>query len=109
MSELIEKSIIDETVDRLVETYQPERIYLFGSYGWGEPDKNSDLDIVIIVDHIGEKYCKRSIKGYKALQGLKIPKDIIVYTEEEFEERAEQRGSLCYRIKEEGQVLYEAT
>jgi predicted nucleotidyltransferase len=109
MQQTINQKIINKTIDRLVETYHPEKIYLFGSYAWGEPKQNSDLDIIIIVKESKEKSYKRSIKGYQALKGLKIAKDIIVYTEDEFEERAEKPGTLCHRIVQEGQLLYEST
>ena len=35
-------------VRRLVERYQPERVVLFGSAAYGEPDEDSDIDILII-------------------------------------------------------------
>ena len=42
--EKISKSTIQEAVNRLANTYQPLTIYLFGSYAWGEPRVESDLD-----------------------------------------------------------------
>jgi hypothetical protein len=51
---------------------------------------------------------KRILRGLKSLRGLKIPKDILVYTKTEFEEMAKHRASLCYKIKHEGIKAYEA-
>ena len=94
--------------NRLIEAYNHLRaIYLFGSFAWGEPDKDSDLDFLIIVSHSKEKKYKRAVKGLRALRGLRIAKDIIVYTKEEFEQISNDTTSLCYKIKNEGIKLYE--
>ena len=108
MPKIIEKTTIDESINRLVRAYQPEEIYLFGSYAWGEPTEDSDLDILIVVSESDDKFYKRPIKGYSSLEGLHIPEDIIIYTRAEFEERAKQKGTLCYRIKREGRKVYES-
>ncbi len=44
---MIEKKVIDEVKNRLVNTYNPIAIYLFGSYAWGIPTEDSDLDLLI--------------------------------------------------------------
>ena len=94
--------------DRLIEAYNHlKAIYLFGSYAWGEPDKDSDLDFLIIVNHSKEKKYKRAVKGLRALRGLRIAKNIIAYTKDEFEQISNDTTSLCYKIKNEGIKLYE--
>ncbi|HSW62246.1 MAG TPA: nucleotidyltransferase domain-containing protein [Dissulfurispiraceae bacterium] len=100
--------LLDKVRKRLVDTYQPLAVYLFGSHAWGSPDKESDLDLLIIVAGSDKKPYKRSLPGIKALSGLGISKDILVYTSEEFEELAGHVSSLCYKIKHEGVKLYEA-
>ena len=103
---MISKETIDEVKNRLVKTYDPIAIYLFGSYAWGNPTEDSDLDILIVVDKSDERPIKRSIEGYKALWGLGISKDIIVYTENEFENAAQKKMTLSYKIKSMGKVIY---
>jgi predicted nucleotidyltransferase len=94
--------------NRLIEAYNHLRaIYLFGSFAWGEPNNDSDMDFLIIVNHSKEKKYKRAVKGLRALRGLGIAKDIIVYTKEEFEQISKDTTSLCYKIKNEGLKLYE--
>lgn len=100
--------IIELVSKRLVEVYSPDRIYLFGSYAWGKPDSDSDLDILVILGETDEKKMhKRILKGRRVLADLEIPKDIVVYTNIEFEQLASQKSSLCYKIKNEGVTLYE--
>ncbi len=100
--------IIEIAKKKLIEAYAPQELYLFGSFAWGTPDEQSDLDMLVVVDKSDEKPYKRAIKGIEALTGFKIAKDIIVYTREEFEELAGNVSTLCYKIKMEGVKLYEA-
>ncbi|MFH0898897.1 MAG: nucleotidyltransferase domain-containing protein [bacterium] len=103
---MISKKIIEEVKNRLVKTYDPIAIYVFGSYAWGTPTKDSDLDLLIVVDQSSEKSYNRLRPGQCALFGLGISKDMIVYTKDEFEKYARNTTSLCYKIKKDGKVLY---
>ena len=41
------QSIINEIVEKIVVNHQPERIMLFGSYAWGHPHSESDIDLLL--------------------------------------------------------------
>jgi len=99
--------MVQKMLKRLVEVYQPQTIFIYGSMAWGTPHQHSDIDLLIIVDHSDETPYNRILKGTKALRGLRVPKDILVYTRAEFEEMAGDRASLCYKIKQEGIKAYE--
>ncbi len=101
-------ALIGAVKDRLIEAYKPKIIYLFGSLAWGDPDEQSDIDLLIVVKSSDEKSYKRSLRGIESLSGMKIAKDIIVYTEAEFEELSSDVSTLCYKISQEGIKLYEA-
>lgn len=103
---MISKEVLNEVKNRLIATYNPIAIYLFGSYAWGSPTKDSDLDLLIVVDQSEEKSYKRPIAGYKALRGLNISKDIIIYTKKEFDSKTTDVSTLGYKIKKDGKVLY---
>ena len=104
----MDKQIIQLAVKRLVEVYNSETIFIYGSQAWGNPDEESVLDLLIVLDHSEEKPYKRILRGLKSLRGLKIPKDLMVYTKAEFDDLAKDRASLCYKIKQEGIKAYEA-
>ena len=108
-NKVIDNNKLNIVVNRLVKAYKPNSIYLFGSLAWGDPHEESDLDLLIIVDQSEEKIYKRPIVGIKALRGLKIAKDIIVYTKDEFNNLISNEASLFYKIKREGIKLYEAS
>ena len=103
---MITPEIIEEVKNRLVTTYHPETIYLFGSYAWGNPNEESDLDLLVVIKDSEEKSHKRTIIGRRSLFDLGISKDLVVYTKEEFDTRASDPSSLLYKIKYQGKVLY---
>ena len=106
---IISNEVIEEVKTRLIEVYNPVKIYLFGSYAWGYPTEDSDLDLLIVVDDSQEKKHKRSRPGYEALWGLGISKDLMIYTQHEFDQRANDPSSLMYKILKNGKVLYART
>ncbi|MCB9493058.1 MAG: nucleotidyltransferase domain-containing protein [Epsilonproteobacteria bacterium] len=103
---MITKETIDEVKKRLVKTYDPIAIYIFGSHAWGSPTEDSDLDLLIIIDKSDEKSYSRARSGQQALFGLGIAKDIIVYTKAEFEKYSHDATTLCHKIKKDGKLLY---
>ncbi len=78
------EDLLQEIVNRIVQSFNPQKIILFGSYAYGKPHEGSDLDILVIMDSTLPRY-KRSIPIYRALADLLIPMDILVYTPEEAE------------------------
>jgi uncharacterized protein len=103
---MIKKTIIEEVKKRLVETYDPIAIYVFGSYAWGNPTEESDLDLLVVVNKSDEKSYKRPVAGHYALRELDVAKDLIVKTKQEFESSANNVTTLIYKIKKEGKLIY---
>jgi len=103
---MISKEVIEEVKNRLIKTYDPVAIYLFGSYAWGSPTEDSDLDLLIVVAKSDERSFDRIRPGQRALFGLGISKDMIVYTKEEFEKNSRNVTTLCHKIKNDGMLLY---
>lgn len=103
---MIEHKIINEVIRRLIDVYHPIEIYLFGSYAWGHPTDDSDLDLLVIVESSKEKRYERPVAGLLALFGLNISKDLIVSTRDEFLRNAKDKSSLYFKIKHDGKRLY---
>lgn len=102
----VTKDVIQEIVDRIVRAIDPEKIILFGSYAYGKPRRDSDIDILVIKKSDLPRH-KRASLLYKALAGLIIPKDILVYTPEEIEEWSEVPQAFITTIIKRGIVIYE--
>ncbi|MCG2789369.1 MAG: nucleotidyltransferase domain-containing protein [Actinomycetia bacterium] len=98
--------IIKKITDRIKKAVDPEKIILFGSYATGKQKIESDLDILIIMNSNLPRY-KRSVPIYKALAGVLIPKDIIVYTPEEVEDWKDVPQAFVTTAVSKGKVLYE--
>jgi len=102
----VNEDLINDIVERIVEAVNPEKIILFGSYAYGKPTKNSDLDILVIMNSKLPRY-KRSVPIFKALAGILIPKDIIAYTPQEVEEWDEVPQAFITTAVSKGKVIYE--
>ena len=103
---MIKKQVINSIKDTLVAVYHPLKIYLFGSYAWGSPTKDSDLDLLIVVSRSRKQSYERPIKGYHALRDMTISKDILVFTKKEFDEISNDVTTLCYKAKHDGKLIY---
>ena len=86
----------------------PEKIYLLGSYAWGKPDENSDLDLLVLLSNSDISKTQRASRAYRALRSYSnIPIDILVRTTEEFNFYAGVNGTLNNKISSSGRVLYD--
>jgi predicted nucleotidyltransferase len=84
---MITQNQINQVVETIVKNIQPEKVILFGSYANGNPNEDSDLDLLIIKD-MPEKRSRRGREIRKHLRGSKIPIDLLVYTPQEIELRS---------------------
>jgi predicted nucleotidyltransferase len=100
--------ILNELVRRLVDTYRPERIYLFGSVARGDAGPDSDYDIMVVVSDDAPPDLRDCALAYRALRGLGIAKDVLVWTRSDFDKRLHLRASLPSTILREGKLLHAA-
>lgn len=97
---------LKEVVKRIINNFNPEKIILFGSYAYGQPTLDSDIDIMVVMD-TDVKPHKRAIPIRKMLKDIGIPKDIIVKTPDEFERFRDIVGTIIYPAAHKGRLLYE--
>ncbi len=93
-------------VEKIKISFNPEKIILFGSYAYGHPTIDSDVDLMIVMDTDASPH-KRAVPIRKILKGIGFPKDIIVKTPEEFERFKDIIGTIIYPAAHKGKVLYE--
>ncbi len=101
---------IQAMIDTIVQTVHPSRVILFGSYATGNATQDSDIDLCIIEKHAfntQRSRRKETAKLYKALSSYAIPKDLLLFSEEELNQ--EQNQHLIQPIQQQGKVLYEST
>ncbi|MEO5358387.1 MAG: nucleotidyltransferase domain-containing protein [Nitrospirae bacterium YQR-1] len=97
---------INEIVQRIASFCSPEKIILFGSYAYGAPTTQSDLDIMVIMDTV-EMPHKRAVPLRKLLRDISVPKDIIVKTPDEYWRYKDVTGTIVYPAVHYGRVIYE--
>lgn len=100
------EQLLSDITNRLVNEFRPENIFLFGSYVWGNPHKDSDLDLLIIVTDSNLSSSKRSSIAYRCLRDVPYPLDILVKTRKEIEKFAQIPMSLEHQILNRGKCLY---
>lgn len=96
---------IQKMVDRIVERFHPEKIILFGSHARGEAGPDSDVDLLVVMSVEGSRR-EKAVQIGVALHDIRVPKDIIVTTPENFEWRKEISGTIERPADREGMVLY---
>ena len=103
------KTELDKIVRRVVEAYRPEKIILFGSYAYGQPSADSDLDMLII-KKTSERFIDRWINVRQIVSDPKrsIPFEPLVLTPDELEEQLVIGDQFIEEILTRGQVLYAA-
>ena len=107
---MITEEQIQAIVRRIVEGYQPDRIILFGSYAYGTPTEDSDLDLLVIKGDDDRKKWERivEISGLAHTVANAPAMDILVLNAKE-EERARQiRFVVEHKALYEGRQLYAA-
>ena len=97
--------LIDKMVKRIVRRFHPERVILFGSHARGEAGPDSDVDLLVVMPFDGLKH-KKQAEIRVALHDIRVPKDIIVTTPEDFAWRKDVVGTIEYPASREGRVLY---
>jgi predicted nucleotidyltransferase len=105
---LQQSPLLTEIVRRLVTSFHPERIYLFGSRARGEAGQESDFDLAVIVPDSSLPRHRRDQEAFRALIGVGASKDIVVFTREEFDRKRTVVCSLPATIEREGLLLYES-
>jgi predicted nucleotidyltransferase len=81
-------------------------IILFGSHAAGAPTKDSDIDLLVVLN-TKEKGIKRYALVSELLEPREVPMDIIVKTPSEIRKRCHFFDPMARSISKAGKVLYE--
>jgi len=105
--------LIDEMTERLKEL-KPYKVILFGSYAKGTATKDSDLDVLVVLDSndFAKTFKEQNARYLLASNAVreinyKIPMDILVYSVAEYNYISEQNTLFFREIKNTGKILYE--
>ena len=97
---------LPEAVARIVQELRPEKIILFGSYAYGTPTRDSDVDLLVIMQ-TQARGADRSWAVSRLLIPRPFPVDILVRTPQEIQSALERGDFFIREILANGRVLYE--
>ena len=102
-------TILLNILEKLITDYAPQKVILFGSHAWGQPDHDSDIDLLIIKDTDERRFIDRWVTVHRILSDptRTIGLDTIVLTPHEVTDRQAVGDQFIEQILEKGQVLYE--
>ncbi len=95
---------IKEIAATVGKNFQPNKIILFGSYAWGNPNSDSDIDLFIIKETNNTRETARQIS--RSIFPRPFPIDFMVYTPSQTEKRKKMGDFFIKKILEKGQTLY---
>src|SRR5215813_622111 len=102
----VTEEVLQEIVHRLVTGLHPHRIVLFGSYVYGTPTADSDVDLLVMVD-TQARPADRYLCVSRLLRPRPFPLDLVVKTPEEVARALDKGDAFMREIMARGRVLYE--
>ena len=102
----IPMKLIRRFAREVADRFQPVKIILFGSYAYGQPHADSDVDILVIMPARNE--LDQAVKICLTVD-YSFPLDLLVRTPKNLAWRLAEGDSFLREIMERGKVLYEKT
>ena len=103
------REVIQDILEKLLAGYAPQKVILFGSYAYGTPRPDSDIDL-LIVKETSERLIDRWVTVRRLLSDSKrmIPLETLVLTPEEISMRLAIGDQFLAEVMGKGEVLYVA-
>ena len=98
---MIAQETIQTIVDHIREKAKPSAMYLFGSYAYGTPHENSDLDLVVIKNIVQNKR-EELYSIINDLFSSDYSLDVLLFSEAEFEQKRKEGWLIIREILEKG-------
>ena len=102
---MISDEVLNEVKRRLVDGFHPDKIILFGSQARGTADDRSDVDLLVICS-VDDNRRALTLAMDRSLWGLRLARDIVVLTPEEYERDRQIPGTIARPASLEGRILY---
>lgn len=101
---LVPRAAIVRLAREIAERFHPERIILFGSYAYGKPTPDSDVDLLVVMPASNE--ISKASRICQAIEAP-FPLDLIVRTPQRLQRRLELGDWFLREIVGQGKVLYD--
>ena len=97
---------IQRLANRIARQFRPEKIFLFGSYAYGKPGPDSDVDLLVVMNTALTSRQQR-LEISRVLSPRPFPLDILVRTPQDLERRLNLGDPFLQEITDRGKVIYE--
>jgi predicted nucleotidyltransferase len=105
---MVERTKIRKFCNTVARQFRPQKIILFGSYAYGKPTEDSDVDLLVIMSHTQRRGERMSLSIRHAVQ-RDFPMDLLVRTPADVARRLRWGDSFIQEIVQKGKVMYEAS
>ena len=103
---MVSRAQVNKYAKRIGRGFRPQRVVLFGSYARGRPTEDSDVDLLVIMDHDKPRNVDQAI-AIRLAEDAPFPMDLLVKRPSEVAERLAMNDSFFKGLIEDGKVLYE--
>jgi uncharacterized protein len=103
---MVSRGEIRAFVEQVVRRFRPARVILFGSYAYGKPTADSDVDLMVVMPHRGPS--ARAASRIRLACPRDFPMDLIVRSPAEVRRRIANGDAFMREVTSKGVVLHEA-
>ena len=102
---MVDERRIAKLSERIVREFQPEKIILFGSYAYGQPRPDSDVDLLVVLAFDGKAF-RKSVEILNRISP-EFSVDLLARRPEDTARRYAEGDPLIREALDHGKVLYE--
>jgi predicted nucleotidyltransferase len=104
---MVERANIRKFCKAVAKQFRPRKIILFGSYAYGRPTEDSDVDLLVVMNRTRPRGERMSFRIREAVDAG-FPMDLLVRTPGFIAKRLKWKDCFTQEIMRKGKVLYEA-
>lgn len=103
---MIAQESIQTVVNQIAQQFRPDKVILFGSYAYGQPNEDSDVDLLVVMP--ADKRDRKKATEIRQSLRTGFAMDLLVYDPQYLHDRSQQCDWFVREIVEKGRVLYDA-
>lgn len=103
---VIAQDLIESVIRQIVEQFRPQKVILFGSYAYGRPTSDSDVDLLVIME-TDLRPVEQAVEIRRRVD-FPFPVDLLVRTPRQVQERLAMGDPFWKEVLSRGKVCYEA-
>jgi len=103
---MVNSGQIRDLTRQIVQKFHPDRVILFGSYAYGKPTNDSDVDLLVILP-FNDNPARKSVEILNSIRP-KFEVDLLARTPQQYSNRLALNDFFMREIDEKGIVLHES-